>query len=367
MMLVLLNTTSTATARISVISPPLNPTGLGFSFRRHRDRPWTFPLFMKSKTINPLAAGLLSFCVDGTRTMLIAGTRSSGKTSLLSSIILDIMRRYRIITVEDTLELPVAPMRDLGFNIQQMKVASTLTRGSSEVSADEGIRSTLRLGDSALIIGEVRSTEAKALFESMRIGAAANVVAGTIHGDSPYGVFDRVVNDIGVPKTSFKATDLIIVANPIRSADGIHRKRRVTQITEVRKHWENDPLLEGGFVDLMKYDAQQDALLPTQDLINGESEVLKAIAANYKDFAGNWDALWQNIELRAKIRETQLQYAEKLNDPQLLEAPFTLLCGDMFHLFSDRVSQEVGHLDTKRIWFLWEDWLKRALKKRSMR
>ena len=64
-----------------------------------------------------------------------------------------------------------------------------------------------------MIVGEVRSKEAVALFEAMRVGAAANLVSGTIHADSPYGVYDRVVNDIGVPKTSFKAID--VVGTPI--------------------------------------------------------------------------------------------------------------------------------------------------------
>jgi archaeal flagellar protein FlaI len=43
----------------------------------------------------------------------------------------------------------------------------------------------------------------------MRVGAAGNVVIGTIHADSAYSVWDRVVNDLGVPTTSFKATDLL--------------------------------------------------------------------------------------------------------------------------------------------------------------
>ena len=105
-----------------------------------------------------------------------------------------------MITVEDTMELPTTSMRRLGFNVQPMKVASALAKGSSEMSAEDGIRSTLRLGDSALIVGEVRSKEATALYEAMRVGAAANVVAGTIHADSPFGLFDRVVNDIGIHK-----------------------------------------------------------------------------------------------------------------------------------------------------------------------
>ena len=118
------------------------------------------------------------------------------------------MPKYRIIVIEDTLELPVDAIRKLNYDILRMKVRSSLLKESSEIGADEGIRTSLRLGDSSLIVGEVISLEAKALYEAMRIGALANVVAGTIHGASPYGVFDRVVNDLGVPVTSFKATDL---------------------------------------------------------------------------------------------------------------------------------------------------------------
>ncbi|MFH1408474.1 MAG: type II/IV secretion system ATPase subunit [Nanoarchaeota archaeon] len=348
--------------RVAAVTQPLNPYGLAFSFRRHRDRPWTLPLFIKCKMITPLAAGLFSFLVDGTRSMLIAGTRSSGKSSLLSAMLIEIMRRYRIITIEDTLELPTKQMRNLGFNIQSLKVASALSREGSEVPASAGIRSTLRLGDSALIVGEVRSDEAKALYEAMRVGAAANVVAGTIHGDSPYGVFDRVVNDIGVPKTSFKATDIIITANPIRTPDGIHRNRRVTQVTEVRKTWSEDPLLEGAFVDLMKYDVGSDQLKESDDLVTGESEILKAIAGNIKDFAGNWDAVWENIQLRATLRQMQVDASSTLNKALLLEAPFTIACNDQYHLIAERVKEEYGGLDSKRIQNRWQDWFKKAVR-----
>ena len=356
-----------AEARVAVISAPLNPTGLAYAFRRHRDRPWTLPLFIKNRMLNPLAAGILSFLIDGARTLLVAGTRSAGKTSVLGSVLTEIMRKYRIITIEDTLELPTGAMRKLGYNIQPMKVASALGKGSSEVPADEGIRTTLRLGDSSLIVGEVRSTEARALYEAMRVGALANVVAGTIHGDSPYGVYDRVVNDLGVPRTSFKATDIVVVANPIRSADGLHRWRRITQITEVRKHWQDDPLLENGFVDLMKYDTHNDQLEPSQDLINGESEILKSIAGNVKEWAGNWDAVWDNIQLRAKIKETIVQFSDQMKNPELLEAPYSIHCNDSFHRISDKVKEEVGSLDTQRILFEWTEWLKRDLKKRDMK
>lgn len=353
-----------ARARVGVIAPPLNPFGIAYAFRRHRDKPWTLPLFVHNKMITPLAAGLLSFLIDGNRTMLVAGTRSAGKTSLLGSVMIEIMRRYRIITIEDTLELPTDSLRSLGYNIQPMKVASALSKGSSEVPADEGIRTTLRLGDSALIVGEVRSTEAAALYEAMRVGALASVVAGTIHGDSPYGVFDRVVNDLGVPRTSFKATDIIVVANPIRSPDGLHRWRRVTQITEIRKEWEDDPLREHGFIDLMKYNSITDQLEPTDDLINGDSDILKAIAGNVKEWAGNWDAVWENIMLRAKIKEKIVKTVELEKNFDLLEAKFVIRCNDHFHKICDKVKDKTGKLDSDRIFFDWNDWFKKEVKKK---
>ncbi|MEK6816972.1 MAG: ATPase, T2SS/T4P/T4SS family, partial [Nanoarchaeota archaeon] len=91
-----------ARARVSMITKPLNPYGLAYSFRRHRDKPWTLALFAKQKMINTTAAGLLSFLIDGSRTMLVAGTRSSGKTSLLGACLVEIMRKYRILTIEDS-------------------------------------------------------------------------------------------------------------------------------------------------------------------------------------------------------------------------------------------------------------------------
>ncbi len=351
-----------ARARVAAVTSPLNPSGLAYAFRRHRDKPWTLPLFIKNGMITPAAAGLLSFMIDGARTMLVAGTRSAGKTSFLGALMTEIMRKYRLITIEDTLELPVAALKKLNYNIQSLKVAGALTQGTTEASADEGIRSTLRLGDSGLIVGEVRSTEARALYEAMRVGALANVVAGTIHGDSPYGVFDRVVNDLGVPRTSFKATDIIVVANPIKSPDGLHRNRRVTQITEVGKLWQQDPMLEKGFTDLMRYDSGTDRLEATPELMNGDSEVIKSVASNVKEWAGSWDAVWDNVMLRAKIKDAIVSASEKAGLPSLLEAEFVVVANDQFHRISDEVRNEAGSLDSKRVFFEWNEWLKKGIK-----
>jgi type IV secretory pathway ATPase VirB11/archaellum biosynthesis ATPase len=344
-------------ARVAVIQENLSPEGLAFAFRRHRSRAWTLPLFVHNGMVSPLAAALISFIVDGNRSVLFAGTRGAGKSSLLSASMLEIMKSHRIVTVEDTLELPVPQMNDLGYNIERMKSRSVITQVENEMGADDAIRTSLRLGDSALVIGEVRSEEAQALYEAMRVGAVANFVGGTIHGEDAYSVFDRVVNDLGVPRTSFKATDIVVQVNKIESPGGMETYRRVTGITEVRKEWEDDPQEENAFVDLMRYDSNKDKLVPTDTLINGESLILNRIAENIKEWKNNWEAVWNNIQLRKDIKKAQVEKYEETGNDELLEAEFTVKANQQFHIIAEKVNQEYGEQDRERIFNRWEEWL----------
>ncbi|MEK6821527.1 MAG: type II/IV secretion system ATPase subunit, partial [archaeon] len=262
--------------RVASIGKPLSPDGLAFAFRLHKTTPWTMEQFIDNKFLTPLAAGLLSFFIDAKATMLVTGSRGAGKTSLLSALMLEILQNSRMIVQEDTLEIPVEYMRRIGFNVQQLKTRSPIgvSKSDTEVAPEEALRTALRLGDSALILGEVRSEEARVLYEAMRVGAAGNTVLGTIHADSAYSVWDRVVNDLKVPTTSFKATDLVVVARPIRFSGSLKSHRRMTQITEVKKHWTKDPDKEGGLLDLMLYDARTDALELMEDNLK-ESELFE--------------------------------------------------------------------------------------------
>ncbi len=345
-------------ARVAIAQRPLSSEGLSIAFRRHREKPWTIPLFINNNMISPFAAGLLWFCVEGARTILISGTRGAGKTSMLTALMLLLMKRYRVITVEDTLEIPTDSFTKLGYDILSLKVQSAITGEKAEMSADEGIRTTLRLGDSSLIVGEVRSTEAKALYEAMRVGALSNVVMGTIHGEDPYGVFDRVVNDLNVPRTSFKATDLIVSVNKIRAEDRLTERRRVLSITEVRKDWNDDPQYENGFVDLVKYDIHKDILEPSKDLLEGNSYVVKQIASKVEDWAGNWDAVLDNIRARGDILKAISEHANLIKNPALLEADFASSAIDQYYDIIGKLKEEYGTAERKNIKSMFDLWLK---------
>jgi hypothetical protein len=134
----------------------------------------------------------------------------------------------------------------------------------------------------------------------------------------------------------------------------------------VRKHWKSDPLLEKGFVDLLKYNIKKDELEPTDDLINGESEIIKDIASNVKGWAGNWDAVYDNILLRAKIKKELVDAANKTGNLNILESEFNTSANLAFHEISDSVSREIGLPMSDRVFPDWQKWLNAEIKKKKI-
>ncbi len=350
-------------SRICVIGKPLSPTGISLTFRRHKETPWTLPQFMDVRMINPLGAGLLSFLIDAQASTLVTGSRGSGKTSFMNALMLEISMNLRILTQEDTLELPVEYMKNLGFNIQRLKTRSAIqvSQTEAEVAPEEALRTALRLGDSVLIVGEVRSKEAKVLYEAMRVGAVGNVVMGTIHGESAYSVWDRIVNDLDVPTTSFKATDIVVVCAPIRFKGSLSKHRRVVQITEVKKHWNNDPYIEHGFEDIMAYTAGNDDWdlnkLYTDEKIyqtTKESELFEKIM---KMRGITFTDIWSDINMRAKSKNYLVEIKRAHDLPILLESKYTVPIHNQLQLISDKYKSGSKKIDYESVYNDWQKWV----------
>lgn len=332
-------------SRITAISPPLTPEGIAFAIRRHRRQPWTLPMFVANKMISPLAAGMLSFFVDGQATILIGGSRGAGKTSLLGALMLEIPQKYRIITIEDTPEIPIEKMQKLGYKIQSLLTKSAV----AEEGIDEkvAIKTALRLGESVLVLGEVRGNEAKILFEAMRIGAAGNLVMGTIHGASCRDVFDRLVYDIGIPPSSFKATDIVVIAAPMRIGGKMEKKRRVVEIAEISKLWKNEDM-DKVFNDIMVYDSKEDELKALDLFYMGQSEIIGKIAMQWG--MSIEDAI-ENIKLRAKIKKKMAEYS--LHDSRLVEAKAVIDANNAYWIMLNEMKDEIDYKKLEKKWMEW--------------
>jgi type IV secretory pathway ATPase VirB11/archaellum biosynthesis ATPase len=338
-------------SRATVIGAPFSPKGLAFAIRKHSKEPWTLLRLINNRALTPLAAGLISFLIHGQSTIMVAGSRGAGKSSLLGAMMLEFPPHQRILTIEDTMELPVWEMQDMGYHIQPMLVQSSLG-GYGEKTADDALRVALRLGESAIILGEVRGQkETGTLYEAMRAGTAGSSVMGTIHGNSPKAVRDRVVSDMKIPPTSFSATDIIIVAGVRRPAGASSSMRRVDCISEVVVD-ENEHI---DFHDLMRYSPEVDALMPTDWFF--KSQKVKSIADK---FSITPEQALQHVWARGKVRHMVTEYARASSKAQVLHARNIIRYNnkyqDILDSMVERSRKEKSELDCRTIVQEWSGW-----------
>ncbi|MFP8952954.1 ATPase, T2SS/T4P/T4SS family [Natrialbaceae archaeon A-arb3/5] len=213
--------------RIAGVTDPV-ADGIAFAFREQADDRFTLPALVANETMSAEVGAVLSVAVERNGAGLIAGTRGSGKTTLLGTLLYELTPGTRTVVIEDTPELPVEPLQSVGRDVQALR---TGTGDGPEISAAESLKTALRLGDGALVVGEIRGEEARVLYEAMRVGANANAVLGTIHGDGAGEVYERVVSDLKVEPSSFGATDFVVTVQAYRTPQG--RARRVARIEEV--------------------------------------------------------------------------------------------------------------------------------------
>jgi type IV secretory pathway ATPase VirB11/archaellum biosynthesis ATPase len=303
-------------SRATVIGPPLSPEGTALALRRHSKNPWTLLKLVSNGTLDVKTAGLLSFLVDGRSTVLICGARGAGKSSLLSALMFEFPLSQRILTIEDTLELPTRQMQTMGYKVQSLFVEPRLESNTEEV-AEQALRVSLRLGESAIVLGEVRGKEARTLYESMRTGKAGSSVLGTIHGESASSVYERVVHDMGIPREAFMATDIVLTMGLRRPGGSSTATRKLVEVAECRKIGETL-----GFTQLLEIgDTSPAPLLIRPEL----SSVVERIASSWD--MGEKEAT-DNILARGELRSVLLKAASF--DPSFIGAPWVLKCNEFF-------------------------------------
>lgn len=349
--------------RATVIGPPLSPDGLAIALRRHATEPWTLLKFLQKKMMTPFAAGLLSFFIDGHSTMLVTGARGAGKTSLVGALMLEFPKSQRILTLEDTLELPMGEMRQLGYKVQTIFVRSGIGGQGAEMSVEDALKVSLRLGESAIVLGEVRGAEARTLYEAMRAGTAGSSVLGTIHGNSARSVYERVVHDIGIPPTSFNATDVVVVAGLTNPGGSLRTQlRRVTQIAELDK----EAKTAGTFIDLLAYDEGKDELIETEAIDEGPQGA--GSARKISKIGEKWGMTYkeaiENIRTRAAYRQMVVRYAEEHNRMDLLGPDWVASTNNAFwEIMEKHKDQARRHeLSYPQVLAEWREWFDGALR-----
>jgi flagellar protein FlaI len=163
----------------------------------------------------------------------------------------------------------------------------------------------LRLGESALVVGEVRGREAATLYESMRTGKAGSSVLGTIHGDSARSVYERAVHDLGVAPEAFGATDVVLTLGLIRPNGAQRQERRLVEVAETDRS--SGP---GNFIEMLD-EFQMNARPRQRFAVIGR--IAKEWGLSYEEALDNIQA---RTDLRQMILDAQARTSKDLLGPE---------------------------------------------------
>jgi flagellar protein FlaI len=244
-------------SRVNATIRPITPGGATLTIRKFKSDPLTVIDLINNRTFTSYFAAWLWTVIDGLGVMaanaIVSGGTGSGKTTTLNSLATFIPERERVITIEDTLELQLAPHK----HWIQMETRNANVEGVGEVGMKDCLINSLRMRPDRIIIGEVRGPEARTLFTAMNTGHDGCM--GTIHANDAKETITRLTNaPMEVPIIMIPALDLIVMQNRFK-----HPKkgeiRRVTEVAELAGMEGEKVLVNRTF----KYNVKRDELIDT--------------------------------------------------------------------------------------------------------
>ncbi len=199
--------------------------GSNFTIRKFFKTPLSPVDLMKFGTVDAITLAYLWFAIEREKSILIAGSTATGKTTFLNAVSLFIRPNDKIVSIEDTAELQLPHTNWL----PQVTRAGFGPSKYGEIDMHQLLKSSMRQRPDYLIVGEVRGVEAEVLFQAMATGHPG---LSTIHADSTAAVIDRLSTPpIELPLSVLQNLDLIIFLEKIKREGKFFRK--LAKIVEI--------------------------------------------------------------------------------------------------------------------------------------
>jgi pilus assembly protein CpaF len=215
--------------RVCAVVPPISVDGTCLSLRRFRRQPLPLAAFG-----GEVVESVLAELVDRRCNSVISGATSSGKTSLLSSLLGIVPPGERIVLLEDTAEL--APQVD---HLVRLEARPASSDGVPAITVERLLHTALRLRPDRLVVGEVRGAEVLGMVQALNTGHDGSW--STCHANSAVDALHRLETLVvqSAPAWPLRAVRdhlvrcIDVVVHVERVAGG---GRRVTEIGEVIDH-----------------------------------------------------------------------------------------------------------------------------------
>ncbi len=238
-------------SRVNITTDPLALHGPTMTIRKQKKHLYTITELMQLGTLDVNLASLLWLSVDGMRmspaNLVVAGMIGAGKTTLLNALAMMTPPDERIVTIEETPELQLSGKANwVPLATQKGYDMETL------------VRNTLRMRPNRIVVGEIRGSEAMALFNAMNVGHKG---MGTLHSSSSREVIYRLESPpMNVPTRVISNLDLIVIMN-IFNYRG-RPVRRITEVSEIGGH-EGETILLG---TVYQWDPKKDRAIESDEM-----------------------------------------------------------------------------------------------------
>ncbi len=191
------------------------------ALRLMKQTPFTYAEYLRYRAFSAFFAGYDDMMVFLGTSEAILGLKGVGKTSFTAAKMIAIGTKTRIIPIQDIEEIPVAAYRKRGFHIGVMRSMSSdkeveSSAAGSALSLVALTSATLRMGDAALIINEVRSRAAIQGIINLLNTQPGVFVLYNLHAESLKDIRDRLELVFGIPGASMFATDRYTFLKKIR-------------------------------------------------------------------------------------------------------------------------------------------------------
>lgn len=189
--------------------PPATFGELQAALRLTKESPFTYAQYLFYNSFSAFFAGYDDVMVSLGCSEAVLGLKGVGKTAFTSAKISAIGTKRRILPIQDIEEIPTKAYRKRGFHIGAMRVQSSDKEETttSELDLVTMANASLRMGDSCLIINEIRSRLAIQGVINLLNTQPGVFLLYNLHAQSLRDIADRLELVFGVPSASMFTTD----------------------------------------------------------------------------------------------------------------------------------------------------------------
>ncbi|MCX8205656.1 MAG: ATPase, T2SS/T4P/T4SS family [Candidatus Micrarchaeota archaeon] len=190
------------------------------ALRLMKEKPFTYAEYLNYRSLSAFFAGYDDMMVYLGCSEAILGLKGVGKTAFTAAKMIAIGTKTRILPIQDIEEIPVSAYRKRGFHIGVMRSMASDKESDTGPSAALSLvaltSASLRMGDAALIINEVRSRAAIQGIINLLNTQPGVFVLYNLHAQSLKDIRDRLELVFGIPGASMFATDRYTFLKKVR-------------------------------------------------------------------------------------------------------------------------------------------------------